>query len=303
MNILITGGTGLVGSHLVQSFLDDDYYVYVLTRGESEVKHDRLKHVHFDPDKLDDLSFSEELPEQFDTIFNLAGASLQKLWTDAHKKRILSSRKNVTQILINLLAQKKIQAKTLVNGSAMGYYPPSRSAHFVEDDIFQPHDFLSEVVNAWEGIALKARDYGVRVVTTRFGLILDKEQGALPLMALPYRLKVGGKVGDGDQWYSWIHVEDVINALLFVFANEEIEGAVNLTAPEPLRQKDFSTYLSSALGQPEFFTTPAPLIKIALGEMSGLILDSHIILPEVLIENDFKFLYPTLDLALDDIYG
>lgn len=303
MNILITGGTGLVGTELVNAFLDDDYSVYVLTRCESKVEHDRLKFIHFNPDVPEDLSFCEELPDNFNTIFNLAGASLQKRWTDAHKERIYHSRKNVTQLLINAIEQEKFTVNTLVNGSAIGYYPPSRTSHFVEDDIFSAHDFLSEVVNAWEGIAYKAKDFGLRVVTTRFGLILDKNKGALPLMSLPYRLKVGGKVGTGDQWYSWIHIEDVINALLFVFANEDIEGPVNFTAPEPLKQRDFSAYLSSAMKEPEFFTTPAPLIKIALGDMSALVLDSQIILPKVLIENDFKFLYPSLDLALDDIYG
>lgn len=302
MNILITGGTGLVGTKLVESFLEEDYNVFVLTRGETNIENNRLKFINFNPDIPGDLSFCDMLPDNFDTIFNLAGASLQKPWTDAHKERIYHSRKNVTQLLINAIDQKMFTVKTLVNGSAMGYYPPSRTSHFVEDDVFHPHDFLSEVVNAWEGIAYKAKDFGVRVVTTRFGLILDKEKGALPLMALPYRFKAGGKIGDGEHWYSWIHIEDVINALLFVFANKDIDGPVNFTAPEPVRQKDFSAYLSSALGQPEFFTTPAFLIKTVLGDMSALVLDSQIILPKVLIENDFKFLYPTLDLALDDIY-
>ena len=303
MNILITGGTGMVGTDLIQSLSIYNDNVYVLTRQKDKKNYDNVTFVTYNPTQPDDLSFCDHLPQEIDAVYNLAGASLQRRWTDDYKKRILSSRVNVTKMLVEAIATNRFKVGVLVNASAIGYYPPSTSIHFVESHAFVPQNFLSSVVTAWENTALQARAYGVRVVFARFGLILDKNRGALKLMSLPYKFKVGGKIGKGDQWYSWIHIEDVINALLFVFANEDIEGPVNFTAPEPLKQRDFSAYLSSAMKEPEFFTTPAPLIKIALGDMSALVLDSQIILPKVLIENDFKFLYPSLDLALDDIYG
>lgn len=302
MNILITGGTGLVGTELIQSLLHEDNHLYVLTRQTDKKNQEKLTFVTYDPDASDDLSFCDPLPQKFDVIFNLAGASLQKRWTEDYKDKILSSRVNVTKLLVNALEAGKFKTDTLVNASAIGYYPPSKSVHFVESHEFVPHDFLSKVVHAWESNAKKAEAFGVRVVTTRFGLILSSDGGALPMMSLPYKFKVGGKIGSGQQWYSWIHIEDVVNALLFVFANDEISGPVNLTAPEPLRQKDFSTYLSSALDQPDLFWTPAFMLKLALGEMSALVLDSQFVLPEVLIENEFKFLYPSLDVALERIY-
>lgn len=302
MNILITGGTGMVGTDLIQSLSIDNDNIYVLTRQKDKKNYDNVTFVNYNPAQPDDLSFCDHLPQEIDAIYNLAGASLQRRWTDDYKKRILSSRVNVTKMLVEAIATNRLKVSVLVNASAIGYYPPSKSIHFVESHAFVPQDFLSNVVTAWENTALQARAYGVRVVFARFGLILDKNQGALKLMTLPYKLKVGGKIGRGNQWYSWIHIEDVVNGLLFVFANSDIEGPVNFTAPEPLRQKDFSTYLSSTLKQPEFFTTPKFVIRLVLGEMSTLVLDSQFVLPEVLIENEFKFLYPSLDVALDRIY-
>lgn len=303
MNILITGGTGLVGTQLIQSLHVDDDHVYVLTRQKDKENQKNLTYITYNPDTPDDLSFCDALPQEIDAIYNLAGASLQKRWTEDYKKLILSSRVNVTKMLIDAIEVGLLNVNVFVNASAIGYYPPSTSVHFVEKHQFVPHDFLSEVVYAWEKQAKKAEAFGVRVVTARFGLILDKDKGALPMMTLPYRFKVGGKVGSGEQWYSWIHIEDVVNGLLFVFANDDIEGPVNFTAPEPLRQKDFSTYLSSAINQPEFIKTPEFMLKFVLGKMSSLVLDSQFVLPEVLIENDFKFLYPSLDVALEQIYN
>lgn len=302
MDILITGGTGMVGTDLIQSLNVENENVFVLTRQKDKKNYDNVTFVTYNPEQPDDLSFCDNLPKEIDVIYNLAGASLQKRWTDEYKRQILSSRVNVTKMLIEAIATDRLKIGVFVNASAIGYYPPSSSIHFVESHEFAPQNFLSNVVTAWENVAMKASSFGVRVVLTRFGLILDKNRGALKLMTLPYKFKVGGKIGTGNQWYSWIHIEDVVNGLLFVFANDDIEGPVNFTAPEPLRQKDFSTYLSSVLSQPEFFTTPEFMIRFVLGEMSALVLESQFVLPEVLIENEFKFLYPSLDVALDRIY-
>lgn len=302
MNILITGGTGFVGSKLTEAFLEDNHQVYVLTRSDKNSTEEGLHFVTYNPDNPDDMSFSENLPE-IDVVYNLAGASLQKRWTEKHKSAILNSRIKTTTTIVNAINQGKINPHTLINASAVGYYPKSLTRAFTEKDTFHAHDFLSTVVNAWESTAIKVKDKGVRVVFTRFGLILDRNNGAYPLMQLPYRLKLGGKVGSGEQWYSWIHIDDVINGLLYVLAEDSIEGPVNFTAPDSMKQKDFSSHIASALDQPELVTTPAFVIKTALGEMSTLVLDSQHILPERLVDGGFKFLYPSLDLALEEIYS
>src|SRR5699024_7976477 len=154
---------------------------------------------------------------------------------------------------------------------------------------------------AWEREAQKCSEHGVRVVLARFGLILDSEQGALPKMAMPYKFGAGGTLGSGDQWYSWIHIDDLMNALLFAGVNKDIKGPVNMTAPMPHRQKYFSVYLSSALGRPNFVKIPGFLIEKVLGEQYMLILKGQYVMPEVLMEQDFIFISQTLKIAVVDL--
>lgn len=302
MNVLITGGSGFVGSRLTDILRQEQDHVYILSRSERDSDHPFVHYIKYDPDRPEDESWMEDMPLKVDAIYNLAGASLEEKWTDEHKEEILNSRVAVTRMLRRWVEQADITPKVLVNASAIGYYPVSKSVRYTEADQFAPHDFLSRAVVAWEGEAKKFEDLGIRVVCARFGLILDAKEGALPKMSIPYRLGAGGPLGSGEQWYSWIHIDDLLNALLYVAVHSEISGPVNFTAPMPLRQKQFSKYLSSALGRPDFFKTPAFLIEKILGEQSLLILKGQYVLPEVLLENDFKFLFPTLEIALEDIF-
>ncbi|MFC3420257.1 TIGR01777 family oxidoreductase [Salinicoccus hispanicus] len=302
MNVLITGGTGFVGSKLAEILKQEYDHVYILTRSERTSEHPYVHYVKYDPDHPEDDAWMEEMPLKVDVIFNLAGASLQEKWTDQHKEDIYNSRIDVTRMLRRYASQAEVTPGVLVNASAIGYYPVSKSVRYTEADTFAAHDFLSTVVTAWENEARRFEDLGVRVVCARFGLILDSEEGALPKMSIPYRLGAGGPLGSGEQWYSWIHIDDVLNALLYTAVHSNIRGPVNMTAPMPLRQKQFSKYLSSALGRPDFFKTPAFLIRKVLGEQSILILKGQYVLPEVLMENDFKFVFPTLEIALENIF-
>ncbi len=302
MNVLITGGTGFIGNRLAEIFKTEHDHVYILSRIEHRAEHPYLHYIKYDPDHPDDTAWMNEMPKKIDIIYNLAGASLQEKWTDAHKEEILESRIEVTRMLHKWIAKAEITPPVLVNASAIGYYPVSESARFDEDDTFAPHDFLSSVVTAWEKEAQKTAEHGVRVVCARFGLILDDQEGALPKMITPYKFGAGGTLGSGNQWYSWIHIDDLLNALLFAGVNEEISGPVNMTAPMPYRQKQFSTYLSSALGKPNFFKTPAFLLEKLLGEQSILILKGQYVMPEVLMKNDFKFVFPTLEIALENLF-
>ncbi|GAB3065686.1 TIGR01777 family oxidoreductase [Salinicoccus sesuvii] len=302
MNALITGGTGFVGSKLAEILRQEYDHVYILTRSKKTSEHPYVHYVEYNPDYPEDDSWMKEMPLKVDVIFNLAGASLQERWTDEHKEAIYNSRIDVTRMLRRYAEQAEVTPGVLVNASAIGYYPVSKSVRYTESNTFAAHDFLSTVVTAWENEACRFEDLGIRVVCARFGLILDSKEGALAKMSIPYRLGVGGPLGSGEQWYSWIHIDDLLNALLYTAVHPEIKGTVNMTAPLPLRQKQFSKYLASALGRPDFFKTPAFLIEKILGEQSILILKGQYVLPEVLMENDFKFVFPTLEIALEDLF-
>lgn len=302
MNVLITGGTGFIGGKLTEIIKEERDHAYILTRGNHQTEHPYVHYIKYNPGDPDDNAWMRDMPKKIDIVYNLAGASLQNKWTEEYKEEILDSRLNVTRLLNKWIAQAEIKPDTFVNASAIGYYPVSKSARFDENDTFAAHDFLSSVVVAWEKEAMKISEYGVRVVCTRFGLILDDEAGALPQMVMPYKFGAGGKLGSGEQWYSWIHIDDLLNALLFVGVNEDISGPVNMTSPMPLRQKQFSIYLGSVLGKPSFFTTPGFLLEKLLGEQSILVLKGQYVMPEVLMKNDFKFIFPTLEVALEDLF-
>ena len=303
MNILITGGTGLVGSRLTEVLVEERNHVYILSRSEHTDDYPFIHYVKYNPNDIDDLSWADELPVNIDAVYNFAGASLQKMWTDSHKEAIMDSRINTTRLLYNWAEKSEIKPGVLINASAVGYYPTSESVSFNEEDEFQPSNYLASVVSIWEKEALKFRELGTRVVLSRFGLVLDKDEGVLPLMALPFKFGAGGNIGTGQQYYSWIHLEDLINSLLYVLAVDDLDGPVNMTSPVPLRQEQFAKYLGMALGKPTIVTTPGFLFKTVLGDQSILIIRGQKVIPEKLLANEFKFNYPTLDTALDDIYG
>ena len=303
MNILMTGGTGLVGSHLSKALAGDRHHVYILSRGQHASDHPFIHYIQFNPDDPTDLSFTEALPMNIDAVYNFAGASINKKWTDDQKEAILHSRINVTKLLYNWAEKAEIKPGVLINASGVDYYPKSETVTYTEEDVFAPSNFLSSVVDAWERQARRFEALGTRVVLGRFGLVLDKEEGVLPLMALPFKFGAGGKIGSGNQYYSWIHVDDLVNALLYAMADEELTGPVNMTSPVPLRQAHFAKYLGMALGRPTFVDMPGFLFKKVLGEQSMLIVRGQKVIPEKLLARDFKFHYPTLDGALDDIYG
>lgn len=303
MNILITGGTGLVGSRLTEVLIEERNHVYILSRSDHSDDHPFIHYIKYNPENLNDLSWADELPVNMDAVYNFAGASLQKMWTDSHKEEMMDSRINTTRLLYNWAEKAEIKPGVLINASAVGYYPTSESVSFTEDDEFQPSNYLAAVVSAWEKEALKFQDFDTRVVLSRFGLVLDKNDGVLPLMALPFKFGAGGNIGTGKQYYSWIHLEDLINSLLYVLAVDELEGPVNMTSPVPLRQEQFAKYLGMALAKPTMVKTPGFLFKTVLGDQSMLIIKGQKVIPQKLLANEFKFNYPTLDVALDDIYG
>lgn len=303
MNILITGGTGFIGSKLTDAFRKDRHHVYILTRQEQTSEHPYIHYIKYDDNNFNNLDWTKDLPEDFDLVYNLAGASLNNKWTEEYKELILSSRLNITNMLCKWLEKSGIKPLAFINASAVGYYPTSEIVEYDEFDKLSSTNFLSDVVNQWEAAAAKLEILGIRAVYSRFGLVLDKDNGALPTMEKLYKANIGGDIGTGKQWYSWVHIDDVINALLFIGVNQEVSGPVNVTAPVQVRQHEFSKVLSAVLGKPNFFKTPAFLIDKVLGERALLVTEGQKVHPRVLLNSDFKYLYPTLEQAIEDIYS
>ncbi|ENH95762.1 Cell division inhibitor [Gracilibacillus halophilus YIM-C55.5] len=297
MNIVIAGGTGFVGNQLTEALINRGDHVYILTRNP-QVYHDRFQvtYVGWDPARGE---IEDTLPA-IDCVINLAGDSLFGYWTKKKKQRIYQSRIDATKTLINWM--KHTEVHTFINASAVGYFGTSETETFTEETDTQGDDFLAKVTSAWEGTALEAETLGIRTVLTRFGVILSKDDGALPLMALPFRLFVGGKIGNGKQWVPWVHIDDVVQLLMFAIDHYSLQGALHVTAPEPVRNERLAKALSTVLHRPKWFTTPAKLMQLGLGDMSILITDGQYVLPKKAKSFGYQFQYTSIEQALHAIY-
>lgn len=299
MKFAITGGTGFVGKELTHLLLSQGHQVFILTRSDKK-SDSSITFVKW----LAEGATPETELEGIDGIINLAGTSINEgRWTDDQKKKIYESRMEATDEVLRIIETLSVKPSVLVNASAIGIYPSSKHKTYTEDSPERADDFLAKTVEDWEKKAKKAEQHGVRVACARFGVILGKDEGALPLMALPYKLFVGGKVGSGRQWLSWVHVKDVANAIYFALTTDELSGAFNVTAPRPLRNDDFGKVLGTVLHRPHLVPVPGVALKAALGEKSQLVLEGQQVIPEVLLQHGFKFEFPTAQEALKNIYG
>lgn len=291
LNILIAGGTGFIGKNLTISLQKQGYHVYILTRTPGLYNHSKLKtYIAYD-------DLTKKLPD-IQCIINLSGESLYGYWTKKKKQIIKTSRIETTQMLIDHMKEMKKKPSVFINGSAIGFYGTSDELIFTEKTVQPGDDFLAKVVIEWEKTAKQAEDLGIRTVYTRFGVVLGKEGGALPIMTIPVKLFAGGKIGSGEQWISWIHIQDAVDLLNFCIHNSKISGPINITAPNPKRNKDFMKTLSTVLKRPYWFPTPSPLMRLAIGEMSELITNGQYVLPQKSTSFDYQFSYPNLKEAL-----
>lgn len=300
MKIAITGGTGFVGQALTEELLTHQHEVMILTRnpGKYEAR-PGVTYVKW----LSDGARPEEMLEGVHAFINLAGESINSgRWTEERKKRIINSRINSTGEVINIIKALKEKPACLINASAIGYYPSSKTNTYTEASTETADNFLGETVQIWEKEAAKAIQIGIRVAYTRFGIILGRDEGALPRIALPYKMFVGGTVGSGEQWMSWVHIKDIARAVHFVAETEGIEGPVNVTAPSPVTMKEFGKTLGTVLERPHWIPVPSLTLKVAMGEMSALVLEGQRVLPDVLSKHGFQFQFPELISALKDIY-
>ncbi|MEK3936450.1 TIGR01777 family oxidoreductase [Sporosarcina sp. FSL W7-1349] len=297
MKIVIAGGSGFIGAEVTRLLLQEGHEVIILTR-RARKSDGRLSYVEW----LHGEAFPEKKIGTADAFINLAGVSINGgRWTQEHQHRIYDSRMTATDELLRIIHALPKRPTVLVNASAIGIYPASETAVYTEQSEEVAYDFLGRTVMDWEKKAESVEEIGVRVVFTRFGVVLGKEEGALPLMVLPYRLFAGGRVGSGKQWLSWIHVADVARSIVFSITHEEIRGPVNITSPNPESMDDFGRTIGETLKRPHWLPAPSFAIKLALGKKSALVLEGQHVLPEVLQKNGFTFKFPTLTSALQNL--
>ena len=298
MKVAITGGSGSVGRALTKLLKQKGHEAIILSRSSSHEE----KHVTY-INWLSEGSKPEDSLEGIDAVVNLAGESINNgRWTQKQKDKIYASRIESTDEVIRIIKALKQKPKVLINASAIGIYPASLEKTYSEQSTEQGQDILEKTVSDWEKRASQARQFGVRVAFGRFGIILDKKEGALPLMALPYQMYVGGPIGKGENWMSWIHIEDVARSLLFAIEND-IQGPFNVVSPGPKRMNEFGKTLANVLKRPHYFPVPAFALQLALGEKSQLVLEGQKVVPEVLVAAGFTFKYPELIGALKNIYS
>ena len=296
MKILITGGTGFIGSALTRSLTEQGYEVTVLSRNPDSVE----KICGPGIKALNNLN--QLKPEDtFHTIINLAGAPIfDARWSDAHKQIIRDSRIGLTKQLVASMARMAVKPELLISGSAIGYYGDQGDTVLTEQSATHK-DFSEQLCTDWENEAKKAEQLGVRVCLIRTGLVLAEGGGLLKRMLLPFRLGLGGRLGDGQQWMSWIHRHDWIAIARLMITDSSMQGAYNATAPNPVTNSEFARTLAHCLNRPALLPVPAWLLKILLGEMSGLVLGSQRVMPERLLALGFRFQYTDLSSALNQV--
>ena len=297
--VLITGATGLVGKALVKKCLQNGFNVHYLTTRKSKIKlQENYKGFYWNPQlEIIDISCFEGV----NIIINLAGSSIAQRWTKAYKSLILSSRKKALELLYLSIETHDFPVKHIISASAIGIYPDSKTRYYEED--FQGTDmsFLRTVVRSWEG-ALKAFNaLGVKTTALRIGIVLDKHEGALPKISGPIKGYIGSALGSGDQWQSWIHIDDLVRMFMFVL-DSSLEGIFNAVAPNPVQQKDFVKSVANVLKRPIFFPkVPEFILNFALGEMSAIALESQRVSAQKIQDLGFEYNFHELDAALCDL--
>jgi len=300
MKVFMTGGTGFVGTYLSRDLVQAGHDITILSRRAQPPAQPRpgISVVTGDPTR--EGPWMALVPEH-DWIINLAGASIFNRWTEPRKKEIMESRELTTRNLVAALAAGD-RRQLFCSTSAVGIYGARGEEELTEDS---PTDtgFLGEVAKTWEAEALKAQDLGVRVVITRFGVVLGRDGGALSQMAPLFKKFIGGPIGSGVQWFSWIHQADHARAFRFIQENPRLSGPVNFTAPNPVRNRDLARALGRALHRPSFMPAPEFMLRLVLGEFADTLLTGQKVLPKRLLDAGFTFKFSTIEAALADLLG
>jgi uncharacterized protein len=297
--IVISGGTGFIGKALTKELIRGEYEVVVLSRGVSN--HNSDSGVRFIPwDAKSSGDWEREL-EDAHTVINLAGENIGAgLWTKSRKGRILSSRIDAGKALVAAIGRCTNKPRSFIQASAIGIYGISETVEKDEDSPMG-NDFLARTGKQWEESTEALESMGIQRAIIRTGIVLDLKEGAFPKVVIPFRFFVGGKLGTGKQWFSWIHLKDEVNAITHIIKND-LRGIYNLTAPEPERNEEVARIISNVMQKPNWIPVPSIALQLLLGEMSTLVLDGQRVLPKRLIESGYKFGYERLEEAVRDLY-
>jgi len=306
MRIIITGGTGLVGQALTADLSKDRHEIIILSRNPQRGKPtgENVQSVKWDARTAQGWS---NLADGADAIVNLASENLAgerflpSRWSAARKKSILDSRVNAGKAVVEAVQQASNKPKVVIQASAVGYY----GVH--EDEVITEshpagNDFLAEVCKAWEDSSASVETLGVHRVIIRTGFLLSTKGGALPRIALPFKLFVGGRLGSGRQSVPWIHIDDEVAAIRFLIENTQASGAYNISAPNPVSNKQFAKAMGKALHRPSYMPAPGFAFKIAFGEVSTVILDGQRAVPKRLLDAGFQFRFTDIETALRDVF-
>jgi len=308
---LITGGSGFIGTALIKQLLLENHDVTVLTRNEIKTaKHfaDVIANEREDyqtQTKVKTIASFDaiNLDQSFDVIINLAGQAIaDKRWSDGVKQQLIDSRIDITRELHNFLKEVMVKPDVFISGSALGFYGLRDNDEKINEEGATDNSFSSQLCQQWETEAKVIEDLGIRTCYLRTGIVLGKNGGALAKMLPPFKMALGGPIGSGKQWMSWIHMDDIVGMMRFAIENESIKGAINGTAPNPVTNKQFSKILGKVLKRPAIFPMPAFVVKLLFGQMGEeLLLAGQRVVPDKLTQAGYEFVYPQLADALEDI--
>jgi hypothetical protein len=292
MRVVIIGGSGLIGQALCSSLTEDGHEVIISSRHPERVT--GL------PSGACVRHWDASLAEGADAIVNLAGENIAgRRWTGDRKQRIRQSRIDVGQAVTQAVAAASHKPDVVIQASGVGYYGPSDD--IVAEQTPPGHDFLAKLAVDWEASTSGVEHLGVRRAIIRTGVVLSKKGGALPRLLSPYRFFLGGPLGDGRQWFPWIHMADEVAAIRFLINSEAAQGPFNLTAPNPVTNREFSHIVGRQLRRPAFLTTPAFLLRLLFGEMATVLLEGQQAVPQRLLELGYNFRFAEVDSALQDL--
>ena len=272
--IAITGASGFVGTNLQKLFTKNGYEVVVIKRGE-----------------LKDIALLSSIINDCEAVINLAGANIIARWSESYKKTLYSSRIDTTKALVEAMEKCEDKPKTLISTSAVGIYKNEKQ--YDEENIEYANDFLGNLCKEWEDEAIRVKEFGVRVAIFRFGIVMGKG-GALQKMLTPFKMGVGGTIGDGSQAFSFIHIDDLLAAYMFTLENENIQGAYNLSAPSPTTNKGLTKALGDTLHRPTLLPVPQFALKIIFSEGAKVLTDGQSVVPKRLLDAGFIFKYKTM---------
>lgn len=296
MHIFITGGTGLIGRHLAHTLKRQGHDVTVLTRNPVRAMKRLGKDIAF----LTSLEAMNSL-DKFDVVVNLAGEPIAgKRWTKKQKERLCGSRWNITRKLTELIKAGDNPPKVLISGSAVGYYG-AHGDNVLTENSESRDDFTHQLCKKWESLAVAAESPSTRVCILRTGVVLSRSGGMLAIMAYPFRLGLGSVLGKGTQFISWIHIQDMVNAIIYLMDMPEARGVFNLTSPNPVTNKRFANLLSSTMYRPQIFRIPAFLIRLVMGESATMLVDGQRVIPQRLSDIHYRFTFEHLDEALRNL--